>query len=86
MYFVLPFSIAKYAMKKHGRTGENNETEESKPVASRARIASENALALSRRRITSLEGREMAVSWKILDKRCIFKLKKIFIYEFLKLS
>lgn len=42
-----------------------------KPVASNARIDSQNALALSRRRITSLVGLGMVVNWKILDNRCI---------------
>lgn len=41
------------------------------PVASTARIHSQNALALSRRRITSLEGSGAAESMQILDKRCI---------------
>lgn len=42
-----------------------------KPVASKARIASQNVSALSRRRVTSLVGTGDAVNWKILDKRCI---------------
>lgn len=41
------------------------------PVASRARIASQNASALSRRRMTSLVGVGDAVKWSILDRRCI---------------
>lgn len=48
----------------------------SKPVASRARIDSQNVLALSRRRIMSLEGGGVAVSRKILDNKCMLKLKK----------
>lgn len=47
------------------------ELERSKPVASRARIDSQNALALSRRRLTSLVGKGVLVSWKIFVKRCI---------------
>jgi len=42
-----------------------------KPVASRARIASQNALARSRRRIKSVAEFGVAVSWEILDKRCM---------------
>lgn len=52
-------------------------TKRSKPVASRARIDSQNVLALSRRRIMSLEGEGVAVSRNILDNKCTRKLKKV---------
>lgn len=53
--------------------------ERSKPVASRARIHSQNALALSRRRIMSLEGSGLAERWKIFDNRCIYQVKETII-------
>lgn len=59
--------------KKYLKTGEeglDDNFQKSIPVASRARIASQNALAFSRRRIKSLAEVGTAESWKILDKRC----------------
>jgi hypothetical protein len=56
--------------KKKKETKKEKE-KRSKPVASRARIASQNALAFSRRRRTSLAEFGMAESWKSLDKRCM---------------